>query len=82
MNRHLLFFILLFPLFSFLSCSDEDKKEDTLNISTTQLNFKAEGGVQTFDIKTNGQWTIIPKEVNSEIKLNDYGLKIHRLGYE
>ncbi|MFT4222162.1 CotH kinase family protein [Dysgonomonas sp.] len=70
MNRHLLLFILIFPLFSFLSCSDDDEKEDILNISTTQLNFKARGGIQTFDIKTNGQWTIIPEEVDSGIKIS------------
>lgn len=70
MNRHLLFFILIFSLFSFLSCSDEDRKEDILNVSTTQLNFKAQGGVQTFDIKTNGTWTIIPKEASPEVKIS------------
>ena len=69
MDRHLLFFILILSSFSFLNCSNEDKPEDILSISTTQLNFKAEGGVQTFDIKTNGQWTIIPKEVDPEIKI-------------
>lgn len=71
MKKQMLFFILIFSLFSFLNCSNEDdKKEDILNVSTNQLNFKAEGGIQTFDIKTNGQWTIIPKEVNAEIKIN------------
>lgn len=69
MNKHLFFFILIFSSFSFLNCSNDDKHEDILSISTTQLNFKAEGGVQTFEIKTNGQWTIIPKEVDPQIKI-------------
>lgn len=71
MKKHLLFFILISSLFSFIGCSNEDdKKEETLYLSTPELHFTAKGGTQTFDLKTNSQWTIVPKEVNSEIKIN------------
>ncbi|GAB6010023.1 CotH kinase family protein [Dysgonomonas reticulitermitis] len=75
MKKHILFFILIFSLFSFIGCSKDDddnkkEKEETLDISVSQLHFTAEGGIQTFDIKTNSRWTIIPKEVDSEIKIN------------
>lgn len=71
MKKHLLFYTLIFSLFSFICCSnDEEKeKEETFSISTSQLNFTAEGGTQTFDVNTDGQWIIIPKEENSQITI-------------
>jgi len=70
MNKYIILFIVIFPLFSLISCTDsKEDVEETLSVSADPLNFKASGGKQTFTIKSDTQWTI-STESNTWCKLS------------
>jgi len=59
MKKSILFFLFVSVLFPFWSCSDDKHEtEETLNVLTAQLLFKASGQKQSFLINSNTNWEI------------------------
>lgn len=46
-------------VFCFVSCSDDDEKADSIELSAVMLNYESEGGEQGILIQSSAEWKVV-----------------------